>query len=462
MLIAEAEHTGGLMKRIVIGIVLIIGLSTIAVFAQREEPIQPADVYIRTVKIALANKEWARVTKSLTACLKHYPENYEAHFYQGVVWAEKDEIDSMVMEFGLARQYAGGKLKNIKKEMENIELDKYEYNFNDGVKYINIADSLERDASEIVSDSVSAHSTEQAHLALGLARDAFHNCTAIMPDDFRGWLNMGIAYDRKREYQESAEHYRISEDLFHRVELGDTTTDFYDTTLFFQGEGENTEQFKELLKTYKKQKEDMRSRYKALLTALGGVYFELTDYANCAKIFRRLLGFYEEDLAALEYIGSSFQQLGMSEEALKWTEMILRKNPDDKDRLFNVAVHWYNAGVENRRQYEALIRRILSGENEPGLQEAADNKKEEYITNFTRAVQFLDGVLKLDDGDVESWKLKGASLYFLENYEEAIPALTRSRELIPDDMSICQMLRECYRLQENFDQVMRLTEECGL
>ncbi len=437
---------------------------SVVVFAQNKvKRIEPAGVYVMSAKIALQDKDFKRAFDNLATCLENYPDNPEAHMLMGVIHAEKENIDSMMTEFNLARKYADSKkLKKFEKKMVPIEEDMWEQNFNSGVSYINIADSLENIAGETEDPEEGKKLRNTMGQALDESAKDFKNCTLIQPDEFRGWFNLGLAYDRERDYAAAAEVYKISEDKFHRFTMKDSTTDYYDTTLFYQGEGEETELFKAIKKKFKKQSEDMRTRYKGLSTALGGVYFELGEYENTIIIFRRLLGFYEEDLSALEYISNSFQKLGNNEEALKWVKMIIENNPEDKDRLYNVGVHYYNIGVDDKKTYEKLLKEKLEGSKDPNIDTEIANALEKYEGVFTKSLQFLDAVLELDPEDKETWKLKAVTLYFLQKYDEAIPALDKARAMLPEDISLCQILVECWREKGDIDKVLNLTEECGL
>ena len=466
---------------------------------EQEERVQPADVYVKSAKIYLQDKNFAKMEEMLRICLENYPDNYQAHRLMGTLWADKDEVDSMMAHFNLARKYAGIKLdKRDQKSMDDIEQSKWLTSFNNGVSYITLADSLDEAAnnapepaiqykksgevqygdstaskykeqgtiSQVPSEkdiSSAQKDRERAAQALVLAGNAFRNCTIIRPTEFRGWFNYGMVFDRQRDYSKTAEIYRQGEDLFNRYQLEDSTTNFYDTTKFYQGAGLITPLFEELIKKFKKMKEDQRSRYKGLLTALGSVYFELGQFENCIIVFRRLLGFFEEDLGALEYIGNAYQQLDNQDEALAWTNRILTKNPDDKDRLYNVGVHWYNDGVDARKKYEGMIKEKLQGSKDSNIDVEVTKADERFRRSFTRALEFLDGVLKLDPNDKDSWKLKGVTLFFLERTDEAIPVLEKVRQMLPDESkAICQYLRECYRVKGDADKVLKLTEECGL
>jgi hypothetical protein len=154
---------------------------SIVVFAQDTGRIQPADVYVRSARIALNNKEYARVERNLRICLEHYPENYQAHFLMGAVWADKEQIDSMVIEFNLARKYAGKKLKDINRDMKDIEESLWEQNFNSGVSYINIADSLENIAGETEDPEEGKKLRNTMGQALDESAANFKNCTLITP-----------------------------------------------------------------------------------------------------------------------------------------------------------------------------------------------------------------------------------------------------------------------------------------
>jgi tetratricopeptide (TPR) repeat protein len=453
---------GGVMKRELTLSLLAVLILASTTLAQKKERTQPADVYIRTARIALKEKDFKRAETNLAICLENYPDNYDAHFLMGVIWAEKDQIDSMVTEFNLARLYAGNKLKKIQSDMEDIEQSKWEYGFNNGVQWINTADSLELAANQMADTTEEVRIRKMRMTALEESARNFRNCTLIKPNEFRGWFNLGLVYDRKRDWSQAAQLYRRAEELFHTITLQDSTTNYYDTTLFFTGQGEPTPLFEEILKKYKKLKQDVRTRYKGLLTALGAVYFELGEYENTVIVFRRLLGFYEEDLSALEYIASSYQQLDMPDEALKYTRWIIKRNPDDKDRLYNVAVHYYNDGVEAKREYEELLRMKLEGKQVPDIDSKIAKSEDRYQRSYGQALDLLDRVLELDVKDKESWKLKGGTLFFLGRYEDAIPVLDKVRTMFPDDKTVCQMLRECYRQLDDVDKVLELTEECGL
>ncbi|MFC1475440.1 tetratricopeptide repeat protein [Candidatus Zixiibacteriota bacterium] len=453
------------MKRILALLIAVLALACgihAVVYAQEKKKIEPADVYVRSARIALQNKEYDRVEKNLRVCLENYPENYQAHFLMGAVWADKEQIDSMVAEFNLARRYAGKNLKKIEEDMQDIEESLWEQNFNSGVNYVNISDSLESASGETDDSEEGQRLRNTMSQALDESTKDFKNCTLIQPDEFRGWFNLGLAYDRKRDYAAAAEVYKISEDRFHRITMEDTTTDYYDTTLFFQGDGEPTDLFKEIKKKFKKKSEDMRTRYKGLSTALGGVYFELGEFENTIIIFRRLLGFFEEDLSALEYISNSFQQLGDNEEALKWVKLIIENNPEDKDRLYNVGAHYYNIGADDKKIYERLLKEKLQGSEDPNIDTEIAKAMERYRDKFTRALQYLEAVLELDSEDKDTWRLNGVILFFLEQYDDAIPVLEKAITLNPDDISLCQILAECYRQKGDVEKVLRLTEECGL
>lgn len=463
--LSRRQFHGGIMNRTgIVWVSVFLAFAGTAWAQQQKEHVQPADVYVRTAKIALKEKDFKRAEINLTTCLENYPENYEAHYLMGAIWAEKDEIDSMMTHFTLARQYAGAKMnKKDLQSMEDIEQSKWLASFNNGVSYINLADSLEEAAGGTDDVAAGQQDRERNAKVLDEAAKAFRNCTVIRPTEFRGWFNYGMVFDRERDYTKAAEIYRQSEDLFHRYQFEDSTTNFYDTTLFCQGAGQVTPLFEELINKFKKMKDDQRTRYKGLLTALGGVYFELKQFENCIAVFRRLLGFYEEDLGALEYIGNSFQQLGNQEEALKWTEFILTKNPDDKDRLYNVGVHWYNDGVDAKKKHENILKEKLQGSKDPNIEDEITKTDEHFQRSFTNALGMFDRVLQLDPNDKDTWKLKGVTLFFLEKCDEAIPVLEKVRAMLPDEnKAICQYLRECYRKKGDSEKVLKLTEECGL
>jgi tetratricopeptide (TPR) repeat protein len=104
----------------------------------------------------------------------------------------------------------------------------------------------------------------------------------------------------------------------------------------------------------------------------------------------------------------------------------------------------------------------LEGSKDPNIDTEIANALEKYEGVFTKSLQFLDAVLELDPEDKDTWKLKAVTLYFLQKYDEAIPALDKARVMLPEDISLCQILVECWRQKGDIDKVLQLTEECGL
>ena len=115
-----------------------------------------------------------------------------------------------------------------------------------------------------------------------------------------------------------------------------------------------------------------------------------------------------------------------------------------------------------KKKYENLLKEMLEGSKDPNIEDEVNKAKDRYGRSFERAEELFTRVLELDPKDKETWKLKGLAMFFLDQYEEALPVIEKAREMLPDDRTLCEILRECFRRKGDIDTVLRLTEECDL
>ena len=133
-----------LAKTIAFSLLLIV--ATQAMAADEGPIVQPVDVYIRSAKIALASRpiEYQRALKNLYIARDNYPDSYEVHFLLGSIWADKDQIDSMLVEYALAKEYATEKQwKGRSDDLERVYEGKWLDRFNRSVMLVNHSDTPE-------------------------------------------------------------------------------------------------------------------------------------------------------------------------------------------------------------------------------------------------------------------------------------------------------------------------------
>ncbi|MGB5108026.1 MAG: hypothetical protein WBP42_15075, partial [Candidatus Zixiibacteriota bacterium] len=87
------------MKRILVGLILLSMAAT--GLAQQVKEVLPYDALIRSSKIYLGQKEkdYDHVMELLQTAIDNYPEPLEAHFYLGLIYAERAEYGKMMDNF---------------------------------------------------------------------------------------------------------------------------------------------------------------------------------------------------------------------------------------------------------------------------------------------------------------------------------------------------------------------------
>lgn len=400
---------------------LALGAATILlmaapVWAQPEtEVVQPVDVYLRSARIALqtAPPEYARAMRNLQIARQHYPENFDVHLMLGTVWAEKDEVDSMVAEYALAQKYASPqdwakREKNLQKVIDNKWLDR----FNRAVSLLGQSDSISDLASQ-AKDSTAADSlrgvTDQIRV---MSADALRQCLLLRPGDFRAPATRGLLYQRKGNIDSSLADFISAETMFHRSEFGDSTTDWYDTTTFFRGaEGEKTDAYKTFEGKYKKLTEEKRTRYNNLMRSLAAAYYDAQKWHECVAINRRYHALFPKDINAIVTLADVFSRLGNDDEAFKWQESVVREDPSSKDTWYNMGIFYYNTAI---RLQDSLVEAEKGADRYKGAEAAKAAQREflrKALENFVRAVPRFSKVVEIDAKDQDTWRLLAVCYY---------------------------------------------------
>lgn len=409
------------------------------------EVVQPLDVYIRSAKIALATNppEYDRALRNLHTAREHYPENSQVHFLLGSVWADKDEIDSMIVEYDLAKKYAPAKeWAKEEKSIEKIKDSKWVERFNRSVSLINQSDSTEeqgaRSDAHVNSDSVKG----VANQIRGMAKEALRQCTLLKPLDFRAYSTRGLIYQRQGVVDSSLVDFVKAEDLFHRAELDDSTTNWYDTTAFFAGpEGKNTPAFEEYSKKYKKLSEEKRTRYRNLMLSLAACYYDKQMWVETVSLNRRLHGLDPNDINAIVTLADIFSRLGNEQEAFKWQEAVVSRDPGSKDTWYNMGIFYYNAAVRLQDSVEKYSREVRKSPNDTAASSMEKQYTDRRRDSFDKAAPRFAKVVEIDPKDQDSWRLLAICQYSLEKWNDAYPTLEKVTAYYPGDKSLCQMMK---------------------
>jgi tetratricopeptide (TPR) repeat protein len=409
------------------------------------EVVQPLDVYVRSAKIALATNppEYERALRNLHIARDNYPENSQVHFLLGSVWADKDEIDSMITEYDLARKYAPPKeWQKEEKSIEKIKDSKWVERFNRAVSLINQSDSTE-DASDSPQAPVNSDSLRRvADQIRAMAKEALRQCALLKPEDFRAFSTRGLIHQRQGNVDSSLADFVVAESLYNRFELADSTTNWYDTTLFFAGPaGESTPLFDEYIRKFKKLTEEKRTRYRNLMISLAACYYDKQVWDRSVALNRRLHGLDPNDINAIVTLADIFSRLGNESEAFKWQEAVVSRAPGSKDTWYNMGIFYYNAAVriqDSVDKYDREARRSPGDTVAAAQQKVYADKRRE---NFEKAIPRFAKVVELDPKDQDTWRLLAICQFSVEQWAEAYTTLEKVTAFYPDDKGLCQMMK---------------------
>ncbi len=479
-----------LARTIAVGLLLMV--ATHALAQDQGTAVQPVDVYVRSAKIALSSRpvEYQRALKNLYIARDNYPDNYEVHFLLGSIWADKDEIDSMVAEFGLAREYASEKdRKQFDDKVEKIYEGKWLERFNRAVLLVNQSDSTEEKIATLQDPSQEDSLRFILSEIRKMAKDALRQCALLKPEDFRAYSTRGLIYQRQSQVDSSLADFVRAESLFNRYELEDSTTNWYDTTTFFTGpEGTPTKAFEQYEKKYKKLPAEKRTRYHNLLVSLIAAYYDTQQWDKAIAVGRRFYGLEPDDINNIVTMADMFSRLGREEDAYKWQEAVVRRDPGSKDTWYNMGIFYYNTAV---RLQDSVMRYETQLETEPENQEAKEQLKEytrRRLDDFYKAVPRFQKVVEIDSKDEDSWRLLAICNYSLASlasdmqgagnaavvsevfgdnsydptqlWSDAETTLAKANDYFPFDKNLCYMMKVTLAQERKVDELKTWKEKC--
>ncbi|HUU44249.1 MAG TPA: hypothetical protein VM118_00840 [Acidobacteriota bacterium] len=414
------------LKKTGLLIIAVIACTAGTLWAQPRtiDKVEPVGVYLTSAKIALQTNppEYQRAMRNLATAREHYPENYEVHFLLATIWAEKDEIDSMVVEYAVAEHYATEKQWNkAAKDLRQIYDNKWLNRFNRAVSLFGQADSLSEVGDTITVEAKADSLRGVIGQIRGMAREALRQCMIVKPEDFRAVSLRGLIHQREGQIAESLGDFVKAESLFHRFEFKDTTTNWYDTTTFFMGAaGQPTEQFKEYERQYKKLSEEKRTRYRNLQMSLAAAFYDSEDWEECVVVNRRFQGLFPNDISAIVTLADCFSRLENEQEAFRWQELVVRRNPESKDTWYNLGSFFYNAALRLQDSIVKYARMVETDrQSEAGNAGYLENWSAS-IENFILAVPRFDKVIELDPKDDETVKLRAIAVFTVASMLEDI------------------------------------------
>ena len=475
-----------------IALCLLMVVATQATADDQSQVVQPVDVYIRSARIALASRpvEYARALNNLYTARENYPDNYEVHFLLGSIWADKDEIDSMVAEFALAKQYATEKQWVPKeKDLDKIYEGKWLERFNRAVTLVNQSDTTE----EQIATHPDPAKADSLRTVLGeirkMAKEALRHCTLLRPSDFRAFSTRGLIYQRQSMSDSGVVDFVHAESLLHKFELEDSTTNWYDTTTFFAGpEGKPTSAFQDYEKKYKKLSGEKRTRYHNLMVSLIAAYYDLQRWDEAVSVARRFYGLEPDDINNIVTMADIFSRLGREEEALRWQEAVIRRDPGSKDTWYNMGIFYYNTAVRLQDSVGRYEGQLAVAPDDQAAAAMMTQYSRQRLDNFYKAVPRFKKVVEIDGKDEDTWRLLAICNYSLaslsgdlqaagnvavieeifgaSNYDpttlwnDAEATLVKANHYFPFDKNLCYMMKVTLAQLRKVDELNVWKDKC--
>lgn len=382
------------MKRILVGILLLCLAAS--GYAQQAKEVLPYDALIRSSKIYLGqkNKDYDHVIELLQTAIDNYPDPLEAHYYMGLIYAEKAEYTKMMDHFRKFDAICSKEAKdadkklakrcekdNMPKQINDTKVAELKRGFDQGVSQIRHADSVSKLIETETVDSVKAKQTDIVKQLLTKAEGLFNECV-IIDDTIPGvWTNLALIEKKLGNVDKALEHYQRS---------------------------------------YKLNPTDAMMVYD-----LANTYFEQKDYANAARYYGEF-GDLDKANAEAAYINQAmaYQQLNDNVALEKTLDRILEVNPANSEIRYQRGVMQVrNASAPELRDSTAKLDSLLELKpNDAGLKAA-----KESIVKYRQAFNekaLADFKMAAEGNDKEPlyWYWYGNTAYFLEKQDESFEA----------------------------------------
>lgn len=404
------------MKKIIIGLMLLA--FTASGFAQHAKDVLPYDALIRSAKIYLGQKEkdYDHVLELLKIAIDNYPDPLEAHYYSGLIAAERAEYSVMMDHFRKfeaicskenmdadkkrAKACTKDKMPEQIQKTKEAELSRA---FKDGVAQIRLADSVTTvlataadstaaagDSVTVPGDSTKATRDEIVKKLLNKGQGLFNDCIVI-DDTIPGvWTNLALIEKKLGNTDKALEYYQRS---------------------------------------YKLNPNDALMVYD-----LANVYFDQKDFANAARYYGEF-GALDKANAEAAYINQamSFQALGDNASLEKTLDKILEVNPANAEIRYQRGVMYVrNASSPEVRDSAQKIDSLLAIKPNDAALKAASNELIKNRQDFnTKALADFKQAAESNTKEPLYWYWYGNTAYFLEKSDESLEAYKKCVEADP-------------------------------
>lgn len=383
------------MKKIVVLIALLFLSASLFGQAQQRE-VLPYDALIRSAKIYLGqkDKDYDHVIELLNTAIDNYPDALEAHFYMGLIAAERAEYAKMMEHFrkfdeicSKEKRAADKKLDkrcdkdNMPKQIKDTKDAEFKRSFDHGVTQLRLADSVTKAMEVTTEDTTKAKQQEIKGKLLTKAQGLFNDCI-IIDDTISGvWTNMALIEKKQNNIEKALEYYRRSYDL-----------NPMDAMMVYD---------------------------------LASVYFEQKDYANSARFYGEF-GDLDKNNAEVAYTNQAlaYQMLKDNVKLGETLDKILTINPNNADIHYQRGVYYImSASSQAFRDSAVRIDSMLTSKpNDAELKKAKDDMIKARNDFNAKAYADFKAATELNGNEPLYWYWYGVSAQFLDKPDESLTA----------------------------------------
>ncbi len=417
------------------------------------------------IYLKLTPPDYEKAIQQLQVALKQDPENAEAHFLLGKIYAEKKMYKQMLQEFQKTKKE---KLKpKQREELQQIKKQKWTEVLNSGIRLSKRRKVVAQYKLELLTDfsryseyedSLKAFSADlgeanrfswDAYEMFSQAKPALEDLENILEEKtidryqlailldstrYESFLNLAAEYVRKEEVETALGYYRKAYEL--KPEDSHVMNDYAVTLL-------SAQKFEEALALYERILDKDPTNVNALVNS-AMIYAQKGEAEKAQQTYSRIISIDPEYSDAYFNRGLLFLAEAQAKiPILRAYQDSVEENPKDQKLLLRHR--------SAREEYDQLFVKAegdfrKTTEIDPDDKDAFFHlgliyvgraqildKGEEQKEDFNRAEEFFKKCLKIDPNDMESAKYLGFSLISQSKWKEASSFLEQVVESDPTD-----------------------------
>jgi tetratricopeptide (TPR) repeat protein len=230
------------------------------------------------------NKDYPKAEQFARKAVQEEPQNFQTHLYLALALAQQEKLEEAAVAFADAMRVAPDEEK--KEIVSSNQRSFWATYYNKGITAMTTLDY--KNAIDLFRKSVAIMPNEaKAHVNLGVslsnldrheeALEAFKKAVEVDPASGDGWRNLGISYHELDDYDAAIEAYTKAIEL----DPEDAVTLFSLGDMYY-----NKKDFEKAL-TYYLQATEKRGDDASLQYQIGSTYFAIENYSDAAQAFRK-------------------------------------------------------------------------------------------------------------------------------------------------------------------------------